>query len=261
MKFFQKKSPWEKEWELLLRKEVKFLKNREEKKESLLNQKLAETVPERLQETLDGAFAKAFYMVFEKGTGVIEKTYRKEELEKNYEINKFIDATKKTRKSLKRFSKQAEYAENKNILLSGASGIGMGALGIGLPDIPVFTGMILKNIYEIALSYGYKYDTEEEQFFVLKVIEGAVSYSEDMLMINKELETYIKCNELPIGYSKEEQIIRTANALSRELLYMKFLQGIPIVGAVGGAFDVVYMKQISEYARIKYKKRFLKDSK
>ena len=38
---------------------------------------------------------------------------------------------------------------------------------------------------------------------------------------------------------------------------MKFLQGIPVVGAMGGAYDVVYMKQISEYAGIKYQKRFL----
>ena len=42
---------------------------------------------------------------------------------------------------------------------------------------------------------------------------------------------------------------------------MKFLQGIPVVGAVGGAYDIAYMKQISEYARMKYKKRFLKSRK
>ena len=66
-------------------------------------------------------------------------------------------------------------------------------------------------------------------------------------------------NELPIRYSKEEQIIRTANALSRELLYMKFLQGIPVVGAVGGIYDFVYMNQINTYAKIKYYKRFLSD--
>ena len=38
---------------------------------------------------------------------------------------------------------------------------------------------------------------------------------------------------------------------------MKFLQGIPLVGAVGGAYDVVYMKQISAYARLKYQRRLL----
>ena len=38
---------------------------------------------------------------------------------------------------------------------------------------------------------------------------------------------------------------------------MKFLQGFPVVGAVGGAYDVIYMKQITEYAKLKYKRRFL----
>ena len=38
---------------------------------------------------------------------------------------------------------------------------------------------------------------------------------------------------------------------------MKFLQGIPLLGAVGGAYDVVYLKRITEYANLKYKKRFL----
>ena len=38
---------------------------------------------------------------------------------------------------------------------------------------------------------------------------------------------------------------------------MKFLQGIPVVGAVGGIYDEVYMKRITEYANLKYKKRFL----
>ena len=38
---------------------------------------------------------------------------------------------------------------------------------------------------------------------------------------------------------------------------MKFLQGIPIAGAIGGFYDVVYLKNITEYADIKYKRRFL----
>ncbi|MDY4430828.1 EcsC family protein, partial [Evtepia sp.] len=58
-------------------------------------------------------------------------------------------------------------------------------------------------------------------------------------------------------YDKQVQIQRAAGGLSRELLYMKFLQGIPLVGAVGGVFNLVYMKQISGYANLKYQRRFL----
>ena len=63
--------------------------------------------------------------------------------------------------------------------------------------------------------------------------------------------------EIPEGYDEKIQIERAAEGLSKELLYMKFLQGIPVVGAVGGIYDAVYMKRITEYANLKYKKRFL----
>jgi hypothetical protein len=54
----------------------------------------------------------------------------------------------------------------------------------------------------------------------------------------------------------EEAIKSAAGCLSKELLYMKFLQGIPVVGAIGGAYDAIYMKQIMEYAELKYRRRF-----
>ena len=133
----------------------------------------------------------------------------------------------------------------------------MGIIGVGLPDIPLFTGMIFRSIYEIALSYGYNYDTEEERYFILKIIEGAVSYGETAKRINAELDYFAADPYLPAGYDRKEQSKKSAGALSKELLYMKFLQGIPIVGAVGGAYDVIYMKNISEYAQLKYRKRFL----
>ena len=56
-------------------------------------------------------------------------------------------------------------------------------------------------------------------------------------------------------------IRETAGCLSKELLYMKFLQGIPIVGAAGGAYDAVYMQKIVKYAEMKYRRRFLEKQK
>ena len=47
-------------------------------------EKLAKKIPANLQNTLDTAFSKAFRLVFEKGTGVIEKTYNKDEMKKKY---------------------------------------------------------------------------------------------------------------------------------------------------------------------------------
>ena len=256
---FHTKTPYEREWKDLQKKEDKFFKNRSVKKESMLNQKLSEKVPEKLQKTLDAAFAKAFSLIFQKGTSVIEKTYKKEKLEQEFQIDHYADEIKQTRKTLHKFSKKANSVGRTNIAISGVSGIGMGLLGVGIPDIPVFTALIMRSIYEIAMSFGYEYESEEEKRFILMIIEGAVSYGSNCYQINLMLDDYIETGVIPADYQIEEQIKKTAATLSKELLYMKFLQGIPVVGAVGGAFDVIYTKHITEYANIKYRRRFLRD--
>ena len=245
MRLFDKRTPLQKEWEKLEVQEQRFLQKRSEKRESILNQKLEEKIPPKLQKTLDTAFAKAFALIFEKGTGVIEKTYQRTKLEQDYQVRQYMADVKQNSKSLRSFSKKARDTGTKNLLLSGVSGIGMGVLGIGLPDIPVFTGMILKNIYETALQYGYSYESREEKYFILLLIRGAVSYGDTLCEIDGKVNEFIRNGILPAG------------ALSKELLYMKFLQGIPVVGAVGGAYDAVYMKRITEYAELKYRHRYL----
>lgn len=257
MSLLQRRTMMQKEWDLLMKKEAKFLKSLEEKKDSVLNRMLAEKVPDKLQETLDTAFFKAFTLIFEKGTGVIEKTYRKEKLEREHKINQYADELTQSRKSLRTFSKKASAAGTRSVWVSGASGIGMGALGVGIPDIPIFTGLILRNLYETAVHYGYDYETEAEQYFILLLIRGAVSFGETQLELDREINRFIAEETLPEAYEKEAQIRETAGMLSKELLYMKFLQGVPVVGAVGGAYDVIYMKRISEYANLKYQRRFL----
>ena len=257
MGFFQKRAPLEKEWDKLVKEERKFLLSRAVKRESFLNQKLEQVVPDKLQDTLDTAFAKAFGLIFDKGTGVIEKTYNKDELEKSFQINQFASEVRKDGKSLKKISKRAKQSGSMNLLMSGTAGIGMGVLGVGIPDIPVFIGMVLKSVYEIALNYGYRYDTPEEQYFILLLIETAVSHGRELVERNQEIDEYIKHEKMPEPYNRDVQIKLTSAMLSKELLYMKFLQGVPVVGAVGGAYDVVYLKQITEYANLKYKRRFL----
>ena len=253
---FYRKSPFDQEWEKLVKKENKFLQLREQKKGSILTQMLSEKVPVKLQNTLDRGFVKAFELIFEKGTEIIEKTYKKEELQKDFKINDYANEIRRSKKTMRAFGKKAEEIRRINLLISGTTDVGMGILGIGIPDIPVLTGMILKSIYEIALSYGFEYDSEKERRFILLLILGAVSYGEEMVIINEQIENYIDTNSIPMEYIEKNQIERTASGLAKELLYMKFLQGIPVVGAVGGIYDAVYMKRITEYANIKYKKRF-----
>ena len=257
----EKKTPYQKEWEALQKKEKRLLEKRKQKKETAMNRLLAEKIPEKLQGTLDAAFEKAFHLIFEKGTGAIEKLYPKEKLEKEFKVNLYADSVYGSRKTLHAFSRKAGRTGVRNLAVSGLAGVGMGILGIGLPDIPLFTGMILKCVYEISLNYGFNYTEEKERYFVLLLIEGAVSYGEHLEETESRIEEFIRIPEVPEGYDPKKQISRTSRGLSKELLYMKFLQGIPVVGAVGGACDAGYMKQISSYAELKYQKRFLTEYK
>ena len=187
---------------------------------------------------------------------MIEKTYQKQKKEQNYKINAYAADVRDTRWSLRAFGREAGASKNFNMALSTVEGVGMGILGLGIPDIPVFLGVLLKSIYEIALSYGFSYDTEEEQIFILKLIEAALSHDRELAERNMELNMWIQGGRT-FDVSRSEQERRTSDALSRELLYLKFVQGLPVVGVVGGVSDMLYQKKISDYAEIKYKRRFL----
>lgn len=254
---FQKKTPRDAEWEKIEKQEKRFRKERAERKEATWQQMLEEKVPDQLQKTLDFAFCKAFAAVFEKGTGVIEKTYKKEETEREYKVRAYSLSLKEDKNSLRAFSKQAKRSGTKNVLLSGVEGVGLGILGIGIPDIPLLTAMMLKSVYQISLHYGIEYDTELERYFIMELIRGSFAYGEEYEEIERNIETFLSHETLPENYIRKEQIIKTSAAVSRELVYMKFLQGIPVIGVVGGVFDAVYVRQLVRYANLKYRKRFL----
>lgn len=246
---------WEKDG--VRRKERKLIEHKRKEKESLINKKLDEKIPEKLQVTIENAFEKTFGLIFEKGTPIIEKTYDQNRIRSRYRVHEYSDDILGDRESIRAFSKEASRSVGKNLVLSGLSGVGMGFFGMGITDIPVFTGMLLKSIYEISLHYGFEYNSEEERYFILLLIEGAMSNGEHFLAVDEKVEGYIKNPHVPWEYSRHLQISDTSRALTKGLMYAKFLQGIPVVGVVGGSFDAIVMKQVTDYAKIKYKKRFL----
>ena len=177
----------------------------------------------------------------------------------DYQVREYAAGLKENRKTVKAFGRQSQAARVKNLAISSVEGVGLGLLGIGLPDIPLFTAVILKSVYEIALSYGFEYESETEQWFILKVIETSLQRGEALERNNRLLNAWIDGDaDGETVKGRKEQSRETAQALAEVLLYMKFLQGIPVVGAAGGAADVVYLKKITDYAELKYKRRFLK---
>ena len=83
----------------------------------------------------------------------------------------------------------------------------------------------------------------------------SVSYGDALYEGNALCNAWID-EEVVLSLDMDEYISMAAKALSKELLYMKFLQGIPVIGAIGGMYDVIYMNTISSYVQLKYKRRF-----
>ena len=242
-----KQNPVEKEWAAVVKAEERFLRHAMPARTAGWQEKITRYVPQKLETTLHTAFYKAFELIFDRGTPVIEKTYQREKKEKNYKINAYTAEVRDTRHALRAFGREAGASRKLNLAVSAVEGVGMGFFGLGLPDIPLFLGVLLKSIYEVALSYGYTYDTQEEQIFILKLIETALSHGEQLAQNNMELNLWMR-EERTFSISRNEQIRRTSDALAGELLYLKFVQGLPVVGMVGGVSDMVYQKRISDYA-------------
>lgn len=264
MTSFRKKSPWEQEWHDLLKKEKKFITRRKEGPTSVLVKKLDRFIPEKLSSTLNAAFFKGFQVIFEKGTGIIEKTYNKDKKEADFKVNTYAHELMRNRKSARTFTKKAKASKAANLMISGVEGIGLGLVGAGIPDIPLFIAMVLKSVYEVALSFGYEYESDEEKIFILKIIEAAMCDEEEFIKKNGELNDiidYIASSGDKIGswnIEKEEQMRATSRGLSEEMIYTKFLQGQFVVGIAGGIFDPIYVNRISNYAVLKYRRRFLR---
>lgn len=265
MALLKKKTPWEQEWNDLSKKEEKYIARRKEGPTSVLVKKLDRFIPDKLSGTLNAAFFKGFQIIFEKGTGIIEKTYNKDKKEADFKVDTYANELMQNKKSARTFTKRAKSSKTANLMISTVEGIGLGLVGAGIPDIPLFIAMVLKSVYEVALSFGYEYDSDEEKIFILKVIEAAMCDEEDFIKKNDELNDiidYIASNGDAIGswnVDKEEQMRATSRCLSEEMIYTKFLQGQFIIGIAGGVFDPIYVNRISNYAVLKYRRRFLRN--
>lgn len=250
-----KKSVVEKELSRLEKKRAAYIQSYTQKRE--LAPELAAKIPPQLRSTLNTAFTKAFELIFEKGTGLIDKTYNKENTRTQYEINRYAAELRRNSKSLRAFQKQTSGSGALSLLVSGAEGIGLGLLGCGLPDIPILTAAILRSLYELATSYGYDYTRPEERRYILLLIEGAMSYGDKLADCQRRLDALAHENNQIDLDSLAAGVNSAASALADEMLFLKFVQGIPIVGVIGGISNPIFLKRIRRFALLNYQYRLL----
>lgn len=283
-----KKTPLDKEWDSFLKRENKTLKRYGTRKEPFWEKKLHKAVPDGLREKLEDAFYKAFCVILENGTGVIEKTFSREKLEAEFKTREYAGRLYPVRKNLAAGRKLAARQAAAGVAGACAEGAVLGLLGIGLPDIPLFLSALLRGMYTQALHFGVDYRNPEEQELLLELLALSLYSGEDFkerdAALNRKLyqmahrahgatplEKVSADVAAPPGKTQafeseppekgpadlDAAALDASRALSGELLYMKFLQGVPIAGVIGGLYDGIYMKKVTGYAAIKLERRYL----
>ena len=154
--------------------------------------------------------------------------------------------------------KSAKQSDLVNMAVTTVEGIGLGALGVGMPDIVLFMGTLLKGVYEAALSYGFEYESRQEQLLILKMMQTALSNGESWVQRNAEVDEMLELETVDITDDIfRQQVKDTSSAFAMDMLLLKFIQGLPVVGIIGGAANPVYYGKVMKYIQLKYRKRYL----
>lgn len=95
--------------------------------------------------------------------------------------------------------------------------------------------------------------------FILKLLEGSVTKGGDWERLNAEIDGFLERDEgmVSSGEALKAQIEQTANAFAVDMLLLKFIQSLPVVGMIGGMGNPVYYHKVMKYAGLKYRKRYL----
>lgn len=219
---------------------------------------LEQKVPEKVYTGLNSAFCKGFSLVFQHGRKIIELTYKKEKLQQKHTARNDDFRQQGRRKDLRILHKNARSSSNLNVAVTTLEGIGLGALGVGMPDIVLFLTTVLRGIYETALHYGFDYESRFEQMLILKMMAASLSTGGDWFHRNREVNDWLRLDTREVteeGFS--EQIQTTSEIFAVDMLLLKFIQGLPVVGVLGGAANPLYYNRILRYVQLKYRRRYL----
>ena len=219
---------------------------------------LEKKIPEKIYAGLESAFCKGFSLVFQQGAGIIEKSFRKEALMADHDIRDYAVQRKGGRKALRQMHKSARHSDLRNLAVTAAEGMGLGGLGGGMPDIVLFLGFLLKGVYETAVHYGFGYESREEQYLILKMLENSLSTGPVWTSLNREVDHLLEVLPAVTDEEFQAQIRAAGSAFAVDMLLLKFIQGFPIIGVLGGAANPVYYRKVMRYVELKYREGYLR---
>lgn len=225
--------------------------------------KVEARIPAKLVDTMDEAFYRAFQVLFEKGTGLLRLTIAEKRLRADRFIREYYLKEDPNAQRVESFHKSAHLGGVAATVLATAEGCVLGLFGMGLPDIPILMSLLLRTVYETALRYGFRYDSQQERYFILLVLSAALAkgserreYSLMADQVGRAIDRGVR-----LSFNLDEQMRETSKALARSMLVAKFIQGTSIVGVVGGISNFSASRRVANMANLKYQRRFLEKKK
>lgn len=216
---------------------------------------IEDRIPDKTIAALKKGFGAAFRTVFNKGTDLISRL--------TFDTGTKYGMASEVKDSLyTAMLKSSVFRNSINGLITTAEGVALGSLGIGIPDIVFWIGMLLKGVYEEAESFGYEHESLTERLFILRVLEVAMLSGEAFDEKNHELELDMvnTLSVIPNAADVEDQIDITAEAFATDMLVTKFIQSIPVIGIAGGLTNPIYYRRVIKYVNLQYRKRAIFDN-
>lgn len=236
---------------------------REDQPATGLIAKIEARIPAKLTGTMNEAFYRAFQILFEKGTGLLRLTIAEKKLKADRFIREYYLKENLDTKQVEAFHKSARLAGAGATVLATLEGCALGLVGMGLPDIPILMSLLLRTVYQTALHYGFRYDSQQERYFILLVLSAALGKGEERREYSLLADQVGRAIDLGqrIRFDLDEQMRETSKSLARSMLVAKFIQGTSIVGVVGGLNNFSASRKVANMANLKYQKRFLEKKK
>jgi len=182
----------------------------------------------------------------------ITKGIKLKSIEKKYKHN--LKALKKevNYNNITAFDKDSKKLYEKGKDFTYKEGLILGAFGIGIPDLPIFLSILLRNMYSLAAIYGFNYKSEFERIYLLKLLQASLSKGSKRKIYFNELDELLLTKD-----ASNIDINELTKLITKELLAAKLIQGVLIGGAVGGFTNRNTYTKVMRAARYKYRQRFL----
>lgn len=119
-------------------------------------------------------------------------------------------------------------------------------------DVPILLGLTLKTLQEIAISYGYDPNDQEERIFIIKCLQFTSSDIVGKKAILEELTNV----EGKKGFSQMEGWREVFYTYRDNMGWKKLFQMVPIAGLIFGAYlNKQAIADVGEAGKMLYKKR------